>query len=210
MGRQGLTHIIDFTTKISVVEPQAPHPEGGIVYLRIARLEEIETLHALTVREIGEQVAPLSAMLAVYEHNPETLWAIFRSPTENRADGRLVGYYGFLHLNAAGHDALKARTLRPRAPDLSLLAATGERPDAVYIWAVVAKKLSRLTTHLVGKGLGIGRYGGLPFYATAGTMGGLQRIKSYGFHGTASSNDGLGDLFHFFMPGPADRADTAA
>jgi hypothetical protein len=210
MKKQDLDEIIDFTTKISILEPQAPHPAGGIVFLRVARFEEISTLHELTVGQIGQQVAPLKAMQDVHRHNPETLWVIFRSPTEDRSEAQLAGYYGFLHLNEAGLAALNARTLRPRNPDFSLLAPAGERPAAVYIWAVVAKKLTGLTVPLVGKGLGIQRYGGLPFYATAGTMGGLSWLKGYGFNGASEEDDSLGDLFHFYMPGEAGSASNAA
>jgi len=206
MGKQGLTEILDFSVKPTGGEPGAPHPEGGIVFVRMARFDEIGTLHQLTVSQIGQQVAPLEAMQDVYRHNPETLWIIFRSANEDRSQAKLVGYYGFLHLNPAGHEALEARTLRPRQPDLRLLAAAGQRPAAVYVWAVVARKLTSLTIPLVGKGLGVKRYGGLPFYATAGTLGGLNGLKGYGFTGASDADDKLGDLFQFYMPGEADRA----
>jgi hypothetical protein len=146
----------------------------------------------------------------VHRHNPESLWVIFRSPTPDRSQAKLVGYYGFLHLNDAGLAALNDRTLRPRDPDLALLAPGGNRPAAVYIWAVVAKRLTNLTIPLVGKGLGIKRYGGLPFYATAGTMSGLNRMKGFGFNGASANDDDLGDLFHFYIPGEADKSSNAA
>jgi hypothetical protein len=210
MSKQGFEKILDFTVKQTVTEPQARHPEGGIVFVRMARFEEIEGLHDLTVREIGRQVAPLQAMQDVYGHNPETIWVIFRSPTEDKGQAQLAGYYGFLHLNEAGHQALQARTLTPRTPDLGLLAAAGERPAAVYVWAIVARRLTTLTIPLVGLGLGIKRYGGLQFYATAATMGGLNGLKGYGFTGASDQDDKLGDLFHFYMPGEADRTSTSA
>ena len=206
MTRTGLTEIIDFTVNPAPVEPEAPHPSGGVVFVRMAREDEIGALHQLTVTQIGQQVAPLEAMQDVYRHNPETLWIIFRSKTGDHAQAELVGYYGFLHLNEAGHAALENRSLRPRQPDLALLAAAGERPVAVYIWAIVARRLTTLTIPLVGKGLGVKRYGGLPFYATAGTMGGLNGLKGYGFTGASDEDDTLGDLFQFYMPGEAERA----
>jgi hypothetical protein len=164
----------------------------------------------LTVSQIGTQVAPLKAMQDVYRHNPETLWVIFRSPSGDRAQAHLAGYYGFLHLNQAGHEALLAKTLRPRDPDLNLLAAAGERPAAVYVWAIVARKLAMLTVPLMGKGLGIKRYGGLKFYATPATMGGLNGLKGYGFKGTDTGHDEMGDLFQFYIPGVADQTSPSA
>jgi hypothetical protein len=211
MSKQGFTKILDFTAKQTVAEPEAPHPEGGVVFVRMAREDEIEALHQLTVGQIGQQVAPLEAMQDVYRHNPETLWVIFRSPTGDHSQAQLAGYYGFLHLNAAGLEALEARTLTPRKPDLSLLAEAGERPAAVYVWAIVARRLAMLTVPLIGKGLGVKRYGGLPFYATAATMGGLNGLKGYGFRGASPADDEkLGDLFHFYMPGEADQASPSA
>jgi len=208
MSKQGFTKILDFTAKQTVMEPEATHPEGGIVFVRMARADEIEALHQLTVSQIGQHVAPLEAMQDVYRHNPETLWAIFRSPTGDKAQAQLAGYYGFLHLNQAGLEALEARTITPRKPDLSLLAAAGERPAAVYVWAIVARRLSTITVPLVAKGLGIKRYGGLQFWATAATMGGLNGLKGFGFTGTG--DDKLGELFHFYMPGEADQVSPSA
>jgi hypothetical protein len=210
MSREGFEKILDFAARHTVAEPEAPHPAGGIVFVRVARFEEIEALHQLTVNEIGRQVAPLVAMQDVYRHNPETLWIIFRSPTGDRSQAHIAGYYGFLHLNEAGYEALKAKTLTPRNPDMRHLAAAGERPAAVYVWAIVARKLTTLTIPLVGKGLGIKRYGGLQFYATAATMGGLNGLKGYGFQGDPDHDDRLGDLFHFYMPGEADKPSTTA
>ena len=46
----------------------------------------------------------------------------------------------------------------------------------------------------------------LPFFATAGTMGGLNGLKGYGFTGASDEDDTLGDLFQFYMPGEAERA----
>lgn len=207
MSKQGFQKILDLTGKPAVLEPEAPHPEGGIVFVRMAREDEIPALHQLTVSQIGQQVAPLEAMQDVYRHNPESLWIIFRAPDGDKSRAQLVGYYGFLHLNEAGHKALEARTITPRKPDLSLLTPAGGRPSAVYIWAIVARRLTTLTIPLVGKGLTVQRYGGLPFYATAATMGGLNGLKGYGFTGSGEEPvDELGGLFHFYMPGEAERA----
>jgi hypothetical protein len=210
MYRPPLKEIIDFTVNPAVSEPQTPHRDGGIVFVRKARAEEVSLLHELTVNHIGRQVASLEVMQGVHRHNPESLWIIFRSPTPNRADAQIAGYYGFLHLSEAGLTALHARTLKPRDPDFAHLAPAETRPAAVYIWAIVARKLTALTIPLVGKGLGVQRYGGLPFYATAGTMGGLHGLRGYGFAGASNQDDGVGDLFHFYMPGEADKASPNA
>ena len=88
---------------------------------------------ALTVREIGLGVATCETMQRVWRHNPESLWTIHRRTPPDGPD-RLAGYFGFLHLNQAGLEALHARRLNGRAPDLAL-AQAGERPAAIYAWA---------------------------------------------------------------------------
>lgn len=211
MSVEGFKKILDFSANPPPPELVANHPEGGTVFLRMADFSEIEALHELTVTQIGKLVAPLQAMQDVYRHNPESTWVIFRSPSGDRSDSYLAGYYAFLPLNEAGHEALKNRTLRARQPDVRLLAAAGERPAAVYVWAIVAKRLMTLTTPLVGKALGVKRYGGLPFYATAATMSGLNAVKGFGFKSTtADEEDKLGDLFQFNMPGASGKSSTSA
>ncbi len=110
------------------------HPDGDVIVVRMSATEEIPELHALTVHEIGPSVASCETMQRVHKHNPECLWTILRRPAEGGAD-RLVGYFGFLHLNTAGLEALQNRTLSGRTPDLNHLACAGERPAALYVWA---------------------------------------------------------------------------
>ena len=107
MTRQGLKEIIDFTVNSVPVVAEVPHPSGGTVFVRMSREDEIPALHQLTVEQIGDRVAPLEAMQDVYRRNPELLFPIFRSKTGDQAQAALVGYYGFLHLNPAGAEALE-------------------------------------------------------------------------------------------------------
>ncbi len=71
---------------------------------------------------------------------------------------------------------------------------------------MVARKLTNITTLWMAKALGSGRYGGLLFYATAGTFGGLNRVKRYGFDDTTRSDAELGDLFRFDIPAVTNAA----
>lgn len=210
MSRQGLTDIIDFSALLSVEEPMAPMPDGGIIFVRMPRFAELANLRQLAVDQIGPAIAPLPVMQDVYNHNPETMWMLFRSPTKERTAGKLVGYYAFLHLNQAGLEALEARTLNPQAPDLKLIAPAGHRPAAVYIWGIIAPRLNLRAIPLVGKGLGVKRYGGLPFYAKAATMAGLNGLKGYGFKGATVQDDTLGDVFQFYMPGEGEPPPAAS
>ncbi len=148
----------------------------------------------MTVSEIGPSVASCETMQRVWRHNPESLWTIHRRTPPDGPD-RLVGYFGFLHLNAAGYEALEARTLSGRAPDLSLLAAAGERPAAIYVWAGIARNVRALAERLVAHALGARLYGGLPVYATAGTLGGLKWLNKLGEADRGPQENALGKVF---------------
>jgi hypothetical protein len=128
-------------------------------------------------------------MKRVYKHNPECLWSIFRRPLSVEPEV-LAGYFGFLHLNARGLAALNERTLSGREPDLSLLAAAGERPAALYVWAAIARKMRMIAEMLVAQALG-----GLPVYATAGTLGGLKWLNQLGEADRGPEENALGNVF---------------
>jgi hypothetical protein len=148
----------------------------------------------MTVSEIGPSVASLETMQQVYKHNPESLLSIFRRPLSGEPD-RLSGYFGFLHLNAAGLAALGDRSLSGREPDLSLLACAGERPAALYVWAAIARKMRVIAEGLVAEALGAELYGGLPVYATAGTLGGLKWLNHLGEADRGPRENALGNVF---------------
>lgn len=172
----------------------ARHADGDLIVVRMTRPEEVNILHQMTVSEIGPCVASFDVMLKVYKHNPECLWSIFRSPLSG-APERLSGYFGFLHLNAAGLLALNERTLSGRDPDLALLAGAGERPAALYVWAAIARKMRMIAEMLVAQALGADRYGGLPVFATAGTLGGLKWLNHMGEADRGPQDNTLGNLF---------------
>lgn len=175
-------------------EVSARHPDGDIIVVKMAQPEDVDVLHALTIMEIGPSVAALETMRAVYRHNPETLWTIYRRSPEG-GDDRLAGYFGFLHLNAAGLRALEERTLSGREPDLALLARAGDRPVAIYVWAGIARKVRVLAEMLVAQAMGAERYGGLPIYATAGTLGGLKWLNHLGEADRGPTENALGNVF---------------
>ena len=175
-------------------EVSARHADGDLIVVRMARPDEVNALHQMTVLEIGPSVATLETMHEVYKHNPETLWPIFRRPLDGGPD-RLCGYFGFLHLNAAGLAALEARTLSGREPDLALLACAGERPAALYVWAGIARKMRSIAEGLVAEALGAERYGGLPVFATAGTLGGLKWLNHLGEAERGPQENALGNVF---------------
>lgn len=190
-------------------EVTARHADGDVIAVRLTHPEEVIALHALTVAEIGSSVASLETMQRVYKHNPECLWTILRRPPG--APDRLAGYFGFLHLNAAGLAALEDRTLSGRTPNLAHLARASERPAAIYVWAGIARKVRALAEMLVAQAMGAERYGGLPIYATAGTLGGLKWLNHLGEADRGPQENGLGSVFRIDTArSVASRASTPA
>lgn len=175
-------------------EVSARHADGDLIAVRFATLDDVAILHQMTVSEIGPSVASLQTMQGVYKHNAESLLPIFRRPLSGEPE-RLSGYFGILHLNSAGLAALDARTLSGREPDLSLLARTGERPAALYVWAAIARKMRVIAEGLVAQVLGAERYGGLPVFATAGTLGGLKWLNHLGEADRGPQENALGNVF---------------
>jgi len=175
-------------------EASARHADGDLIIVRVSLPQEVSVLHRMTVLEIGPSVASLETMLQVYKRNPENLLSILRKPLSEETQ-RLSGYFGFLHLNRAGLAALEARTLSARQPDLSLLAEAGERPAALYVWAAVARKMRVIAEGLVAEALGAELYGGLPVYATAGTLGGLKWLNHLGEADRGPQENALGNVF---------------
>jgi hypothetical protein len=145
--------------------------------------------------EISRTVAPFDLVKAVYKHNPDTFWGVYFSNDNTRESARLVGYYSFLHLNEVGAKALEDGTFDGLNLDFGHLVPAGMKPTVVYVWALVARKVARIATVLVAKALGRDRYGGVPIYGRAATLGGVASLKGYGFESTRPSEKGLGDLF---------------
>jgi hypothetical protein len=194
--RPKLSQIIYVAQNSERVAPQAQLPDGGTIFVRHPTDEEIGNLYTLSQAEIGAEVAPLDLVLAVYKHNPDTFWGVYYMPEDTPADeAKFIGYYGFLHLNLAGEKALETGAFDALNPHMSELSKAGERPVIIYVWALVARRVARLATPLVARALGRDLYGGVPIYAKAGTLGGLNTIKHYGFVSARPSDFGLGDLF---------------
>jgi hypothetical protein len=131
----------------------------------------------------------------VYGHNPDTFWGVYFLADDPSDARQLIGFYSFLHLNAAGQAALEAGTFDGVNINLGQLVGDGERPAVMYVWAIVARRMARIATVLVAKGLGKQRYGGVAIYCKPATLGGVNIVKAHGFEGMRPSDKGIGDLF---------------
>ena len=208
--KKSLNEIIQLASIAPRHEPSVELPDGSVILVRRPTDEEIDNIHDLTKTEITASTVPLPVIKAVHKHNRDSFWGVYMAADGNKAHARFIGYYSFLHLNQAGLEALERGAFDGSNPDLALLAASGERPAAVYVWAVVARRVARIATPLTCRGLGRELYGGLPLYTTAGTMGGLNAIKGYGFAAAREADAGVGNLFRLDPPPPPSQRSTAA
>lgn len=170
------------------------HPGGGKAWLRPPALAEIPLLHALLHAEVSRDAGTAQAMAAVFLHNSDSFWIIEHLP-ENGETPRLGGFYAFLLLTADGLCALKSGTLNRTEPPLSLLTPQGARAAAIYIWAIVARRLMRRMMPLIARAMGAPLYADALIYAVVATEDGRKAGIGTGFAASeAGSGIQLGSL----------------
>lgn len=208
--QKNLSEVLSLVADKAAEEPWMQAPDGGIVFIRRAKPEEIVPIHELTKQQIAADVAALSVVEEVYKRNRDSFWTVNRAADRTRTDSRLAGYIGMLHLNQVGRDRLEAGAFDAHEPDVRLIVPNNTRPAAIYVWAIIAPKVGRQATNLVAHALGAELYGGVPIFATAGTLRGMNLMKGYGFSGARGSGAGLGQLFRLDQaraaPAPASSA----
>lgn len=154
------------------VSESVEHPEGGRVWVRPPESNEIRDLHRLLHTEISPQAGTLETMTRVFAHNRDCFWLIEHRAPQSESP-KIIGFYAFLPLTAEGHAALRAHTLDTADPPLSALAPFGDAPAAVYIWAILARRLTRRLDPVISRAMGW-RYAGAPLYARVTTADGLK------------------------------------
>jgi hypothetical protein len=208
--QKNLNDVLRLVADRAAEEPWMQLPDGGIVFVRRATETEIVPIHELTQQEISADVAPVSVVAEVYKRNEDSFWTVNRASDTSKADARLVGYIGMLHLNQTGRDRLESGNFDAHEPDVRLLVPSQTRPAAIYVWAIIAPKVGRQATNLIAHALGAELYGGVPIFATAGTLRGMNLMKGYGFSGAAGSGGGLGQLFRLDQARNAVQTSSAA
>jgi hypothetical protein len=206
-----LGDLLDKAPEKPAEEPWSSVPDGGIIWVRRTAEDELPELYALTEREVAGQLAPFAVLQNMFRANADSLWSVYRASDTTRSDAKLVGYYALIHLNPAGHEMLEAGTFDGIDPDMRVVVPSATRPDAIYVWVAIVRRVARVATWLLANALGAEVYGGVPIYATAGTMGGLNIIKGYGFS-TAHEEAGLGKLYRLDRgeAPPSPKKSTAA
>jgi hypothetical protein len=143
-------------------------------------LPEIPHLHALLHSEVSRDAGTAAAMSGVFLHNADSFWVIEHLP-DGATEPKIAGFYAFLLLKKEGLDALKAGTLDRTDPPLSLLAPGGTIPAAIYIWAIVARRLMRRMMPLIARAMGAPLYAHAPMYAVVATEDGRKAGIGQGF-----------------------------
>ena len=155
------------------------HPQGGTVWLRPPDACEIPLLHDLLHSEISPGAGTLDTMAKVFAHNRDSFWLIEHLSSAEDVP-KIVGFYSFLPLNAQGRAALEAGTLDTIAPPLSLLAAFGDAPAALYVWAIVARRLMHRLMPSIARAMGL-LYADAPIFARVATEDGRKAGIAIGF-----------------------------
>jgi hypothetical protein len=156
-------------------------PGRGWFSVRRPSLGDIEALYPLGTAEIGPGIATPDIVAGVQHHNRDSVWVILHRDKSLAETPVMKGFWAFLMLTEEGVIALKQGELDPLAPDHSLIHVTGIRPAALYIWAIVARRLMAYTLNPIARALGKQIYGGVPLISVAATLGGEQSLVGFGF-----------------------------
>jgi hypothetical protein len=207
MSTKNLVELFQTTPDKPTEDMWSSVPDGGIIWVRRTPAEELPELYALTQREVSEAIAPFEALQRVHAQNADSLWSVYHASDQTRGDTKLIGYFALIHLNQAGREMLEAGTFDGLDPDMRAVVPNQTRPAAIYLWVIVVRRVVRIATFLLANSLGAEIYGGVPIFATAGTMGGLYGLRGHGFS-EAHSEAGLGKLYRldYGMPAKSEQA----
>lgn len=163
------------------------HPEGGCAWVRPPEISEIRLLHSLLLAEISPEAGTFETMVQVFAHNRDAFWLIEHLASKSEAP-RTIGFYAFLPLNADGREALETHKLDTANPPLSMLTPFGEAPAALYVWAVVARRLLRSLMPAIARALG-SLYTDAPIFARVVTEDGRKAGVGTGFRSAITESE---------------------
>lgn len=194
-GDSALLTIIN--SENQVFEPGITSRSGEFTFVRNPTPEEFSDIYEMASREIGPDIASFEVMRDVMNHNLLSFWGIYRSESPERRCPKLAGFFAFLLLNAHGLEAHRQGRLNRRKPEFHHLANNGEQPAAVYIWAVVAHRLSNIGSQLIAHGMGTDWFFKVPVFGTIGTRSGQNAVRnSSALHATDDDAD-VGTFFEY-------------
>jgi len=154
-------------------------PAGQRVEARRVRIADIPLLLGQGEAGMGVALAPAITVARVARAHPDSLWGFWRHE-------RFVGGFAFLMLNRRGIEALLDDTIDLSDPPASVLAAAGDRPAGIYVWAllrssaVAAEGIARVIVRLQQF-----PYERSDLFALPATHDGLRFMRGLGFRPVA-------------------------
>jgi predicted GNAT family N-acyltransferase len=192
--------LIIINTQNQAFEPGVVGRRGCLTFVKNPTSDGFHQIYEMATREIGDNIASRAVMREVMNHNPISFWGIYRCTTSARIDPKLSGFFAFLPLNGDGLTAYRAGHLNPRKPELRYLAHKGQRPAALYIWAVVAHRLSVIGAQLIAHAMGIDWFFDTPIFGTIGTKSGLNAVRNAASICASGDSLAVGQPFEFKLP----------
>ncbi len=164
--------------------------------IAVRRLREDELGRAIPLLRTKVPAAHASddAIKSVLRKNPDSIWGIYREGEENRPVADILGFFCMLMLTEEGARRIREGTFNTTDPDLDHLAGPGERPAAIYYWAIVAEGLTIPAGPMIIIELGP-FYSDIPLYVRPTTDAGLKRVRKSSYLPVVPGRDGMGDLF---------------
>jgi hypothetical protein len=150
-------------------------PRFGRTVARRARRGEIGTSLVTVSNAIHDmRSAPRDVVARVVAQNPDSLWVFVRQ-------GLLVGCSALMMLNDHGLSALLSGDIDRRDPAPSYLTPAGERPAAIYVWALASPSVAADGIAKIIMRLQSPPYERADLYASPATRAGLRFLRALGF-----------------------------
>jgi len=149
-------------------------PPRQRVDARPAEASDIPALLRHAERAMGVSLASETSVARILRAHLDSLWSFWTA-------GRLVGGFAMLMLNAHGLEDLMQDRIDLANPPVDVLAPPGQRPAAIYVWAVlgaaaasegIARVIFRLRQH---------PYERSDVFALPATGDGLRFMRGLGF-----------------------------
>lgn len=150
-------------------------PRFSRTVARRARPGEIGATMATATNAINRMRAATRDVVArVVSQNPDSLWVFTR-------EGLLVGCSALMMLNADGLAALLSGHIDIRDPAPAYLTPAGDRPAAIYVWALASPLVAADGIAKIIMRLQAPPYERADLYASPATSAGLRFTRALGF-----------------------------
>lgn len=150
-------------------------PARHRVTARRAQISDIPLLLRYAEAAIGVSLAPQSTIARIACAHPDALWGFWRHD-------HLAGGVALLMLNAGGLAALLTDRINLDDPPPAVLANAGERPAAIYVWAILGAAIASAGIAQVIVRLQRPPYELADVFALPATDDGLRFTRGLGFH----------------------------